>query len=343
MFYWDPNPDFIIIPLLNWPIKWYGLLFALGFAVGFPIFEGIVYRYFLQRPDFYPCDILGRVDLRSLKLDRIEACEGIQSQKVDEFEKEAISCRALNPDKAVARLCWEEKWGDAVWKLKKKAMKVTDQITLYTVIATVIGARLGHFLFYEKPSEYLNDPMEILRTWNGGLASHGAALAIIAAIWILSCWSKTVDPGLRWIRLLDFISVPTALAGAFIRFGNFINQEILGTPTSVPWAVVFGHPADGSMPLPRHPVQLYEAFFYLAVFFLLWRLTFRPANLLKEGRLIGLFLILVFGFRFFVEFLKLEQSRLLTSGAELTMGQWLSVPLVILGALLLFYPSPKER
>ena len=277
MIYWDPNPDCVIIPFLNWPIKWYGVLFALGFAIGFALFEGIIYRYFLQK---------------------------------SKVHRQADSA------------------------LKQNAVKITDRVTVYMVIATAVGARLGHFLFYERPSEYLNNPLEILRTWEGGLASHGAAIAIIFALWLVSKWAKKMDSGLNLIRLLDLVCVPTALAGAFIRFGNFINQEILGTPTDLPWAVVFGHPADGSIPIPRHPVQLYEAFFYLAVFFLLWRLSFHRKFLYIQGGLIGLFLVLVFGFRTLIEFLKLEQSWILPENA-LTMGQWLSIPLVILGLLLL--------
>lgn len=216
--------------------------------------------------------------------------------------------------------------------LKKKALQITDRLTLYMVVATILGAKIGHFLFYEDPREYLQHPLEILLS-REGLASHGAAIAILLALWVFSRWTKKLDPTLDWLRLLDFISIPTALAGGFIRLGNFINQEILGTPTQMPWGVVFGHPADGSFPLPRHPVQLYEGLFYFAVFLLLWRLSYsRP----PKGRLIGLFLILVFVFRFFIEFFKEEQSRLTGLADSLTMGQWLSVPFVFLGAALLW-------
>ncbi|MBF8262585.1 MAG: Phosphatidylglycerol--prolipoprotein diacylglyceryl transferase [Parachlamydiales bacterium] len=283
VFHWDPDPDLFIIPGLNWPIKWYGLLFALGFAVGFTIFQAIVYRYLLQVSD----------------------CEN--------------------------------------QRLKEMALKMTDRITLYAVVGTVIGARLGHFIFYENPSLYITHPLEILRVWNGGLASHGAAIGIIAAIVLFSRYSKTIEPGLTWIRLLDFICVPTALAGALIRWGNFINQEILGTKSALPWAVVFGHPADHSFPAPRHPVQLYESFFYLIVFLILWHLSYRRKYLLRQGWLIGLFLILVFGYRFFIEYFKIEQSHLVSAAHQLTMGQWLSIPLVIMGALLMFFSKRSAK
>lgn len=267
--FWDPKPEIFTLPIVHWPVLWYGVLFALGFAVGFPIFVGILTRF-------------------------------------------------LGKDQ------------------KRKAVAITDRFTVYMIIATVIGARIGHFLFYERPASYLKNPLEIFRVWEGGLASHGAAIAIILALILFSYRIRDTAPGLTWVRLLDFVCVPTAFAGFCIRVGNFINQEILGTPTNLPWAVVFGHPADHSMPFPRHPVQIYEALFYLAVFFLLWRLSFRRSFLLKSGKLIGLFLILVFGFRFVIEFFKIEQSHLLPFGASLTMGQWLSIPAVIAGFLFYF-------
>lgn len=232
---------------------------------------------------------------------------------------------------------------ESLENLKKIALRITDKLTVYMVIATIVGARVGHFLFYEKPSDYLRDPLEILRIREGGLASHGAALAILLALWLFSRWTKTFDRELGWLRLLDFICIPTALAAGFIRIGNFIGQEILGTKTSLPWAVVFGHPADLSFPTPRHPVQLYEAFFYFAVFFLLWRLSYKPKLLLAPGWLIGLFLLLIFAFRFFIEFFKEEQSRLMNLAGVLTMGQWLSVPFILLGAFLLYRSRRYKR
>lgn len=280
MIYWDPSPDLFIIPILNWPIKWYGLFFAMGFLIGFSLFERILLRYFLQ---------------------------------TNKSRKSNIS------------------------QLKRIALKITDRTTVYMVIATALGARLGHFLFYESPLVYLKNPTEILRIWEGGLASHGAAIAIIGALYLLARWTKKIDSGLTTLRLLDFISIPTALAGCFIRIGNLFNQEILGTATQLPWSFIFAHPMDGSFPIPRHPVQIYESLFYLFVFLVLWRLSYRRSFLLCQGRLIGLFLVLVFGFRFFIEYLKLEQSELVSSSSMLTMGQWLSIPLVILGGLLLSF------
>lgn len=340
MIYWDPDPDLFIIPVLNWPIKWYGLLFALGFAIGFPLFKDLLLRFFLQDPKFTKEEMAGGLNVKVLRLESKLACKDLSSKKIEAFKKLVI--RAGGADSALARLCWDEKLGEKVYSLKEKALQITDKLTIYMVLATIIGARLGHFLFYEKPSSYLRDPMELLRFREGGLASHGAAIAILVALWIFSCGARKVNKGLTWFRLLDFICIPTALGACFIRLGNFANQEILGTWTTLPWGVVFGHPADGSYPAPRHPVQLYEAFAYFVVFIFLWRLSFRPRILLSEGKLIGLFLIFVFAFRFFIEFFKEEQSHLLNRFFDLTMGQWLSIPFVLLGLFLIFYDRCKS-
>ncbi|HSW72712.1 MAG TPA: prolipoprotein diacylglyceryl transferase [Chlamydiales bacterium] len=218
--------------------------------------------------------------------------------------------------------------------------KLVERLSIYIVLATVIGARLFHFIFYENPSEYLLHPQVLLQTWKGGLASHGAAIAILFATYRFSRWTQKLAP-ISWLSCLDMLVVPTALAGCWIRLGNFINQEILGTKTFVPWAVVFGSPMDGSLPFPRHPVQLYEAFAYFSIFVLLFFKARKKEVLLKEGRLLGLFLILVFSARFVLEFFKEEQSLFFSS--FLTMGQLLSVPFVFLGFFLfrrkLFFSS----
>lgn len=269
MLYWDPNPDLFVVPFLHWPIKWYGFLFALGFAFSFPIFRGILTRSFSIQEISYPTE------------------------------------------------------------------KFIDRLSLYVVIGTVLGARLGHFLFYENPSDYLLNPLQIFRIREGGLASHGGALGVLLALWFFCRKMQQIS----WTGLLDLLTPCAALIAACIRFGNFINQEVLGTPTNLPWGVLFGHPQDGSFPVPRHPVQLYEAFFYLGLFLILWRMTFNSQNLARKGRLIGLFLLSCFGFRFFIEFLKQEQSRLLADASLLTMGQWLSIPFVVLGIILYFLKS----
>jgi phosphatidylglycerol:prolipoprotein diacylglycerol transferase len=219
---------------------------------------------------------------------------------------------------------------------KKGAVSFAEKISLYTILGGLIGARLGDVFFYQSPAEYLRDPLSIIKVWEGGLASHGGAAGILIALFLLSRKLR-----FSWLSLLDLAVIPTAIAAFFIRIGNFFNQEILGTPTQLPWAIIFGHPADGSAAVPRHPVQLYEAFYYLSVFFLLGYLWRSKPSLRQPGRMCGLFLILVFAFRFLIEFLKLEQSALLTSVSFLDMGQYLSLPLIVLG-FFLFYRKKEE-
>ncbi len=226
--------------------------------------------------------------------------------------------------------------------LEQEVKKIAERFALYVGIGGIVGARLGDLLLYQDWSHWMLDPWEIFKVWEGGLASHGGAVGILAAlIFLLFYVRKHSSASWCYRNLLDLTVIPVALAGACIRLGNFINQEILGKPSTVPWAVVFLHPADGGPVVPRHPVQLYESIAYLLIFALLffsWR--YLP-NMRKSGRISGLFLILVFGFRFFIEFLKEEQSELLQGGSILTMGQILSIPLVLIGVWILSVSGGK--
>jgi prolipoprotein diacylglyceryltransferase len=130
------------------------------------------------------------------------------------------------------------------------------------------------------------------------------------------------------------VSIPGCLIGSLIRIGNFFNQEILGLCTKVSWGVLFGHPVDGSLPCPRHPVQLYESVFYLVSFFVLWKAWYLYRS--RQGTIFALCLMGVFSFRFLIEFFKEEQSVQIVS-SFLTMGQWLSLPVILLGVFLFFY------
>jgi len=145
-----------------------------------------------------------------------------------------------------------------------------------------------------------------------------------------------------YLCILDLVCIPAALAGVFIRFGNFINQEILGKKTTVAWAVIFGHAADGSPPFPRHPVQIYEAGFYLLVFAFLMFLWFKKGASKVIGKISGCFFLLVFSFRFLIEFFKEEQSEWLSS-SFLTMGQYLSLPFIAFGLYLLLRSCTKTK
>ncbi len=340
-FYWDPTPEIFVLPFVHYPVLWYGALFALGFILGFPIFASLLERFFRLRPRFEACDI--KVDLVHPKVGaKKDTASILESLNTWLYSDELIDGERVTGT-IKRRLKLEKLIPNGIYSFKKQAVNLTDKLTLYVVIATVLGARIGHLVFYEKPSYYACHPMEIIAVWKGGLSSHGAAVGIVLALWFFTMRFKSQMRHLTFLGLLDFIAVPTALAGAFIRVGNFFNQEILGVATTVPWAVVFGHPADNSLPTPRHPVQLYEAVFYAGVFFFLWFLSHRPRFLKERGRLIGLFFMLVFGFRIVVEYWKLEQSVLLPFSSDITMGQILSVPIVVAGAWLYFRkPNPSH-
>jgi phosphatidylglycerol:prolipoprotein diacylglycerol transferase len=225
----------------------------------------------------------------------------------------------------------------------KKTRVVADRMILYVILGAVIGARLGDVLFYQNLSMYAQDPLGVIKIWEGGLASHGGTLGILLALFILTKRPKKGVPTLSYLSLLDISVIPTGLVASFIRIGNFFNQEILGKPTDLPWAVIFGHPADGSVPQARHPVQLYESLYYFVVFLgmlLLWK---RLPKWRETGKMCGLFLLLVFVFRFFIEIFKEEQSEMLSHNFPISMGQILSIPFIILGAFLLFKRKKRHQ
>lgn len=211
------------------------------------------------------------------------------------------------------------------WVFKKEGRPRTDleQLSVYMIFGTVIGARLGHCLFYN-PEYYLSNPIEIIKVWEGGLASHGAAIGIITALYIFS--NKKKNYSLLWI--LDRIVIVTALGGSFIRMGNLFNSEIIGKPTDVPWAFIFTAVDE----VPRHPAQLYESIAYFLIFLILLFIYYKGITKNKSGLLFGLFLVFVFTFRFFIEFIKEDQSAFEAEMA-LNMGQVLSIPFVITGII----------
>lgn len=247
---WNMDPE--IFRIGSFAVRWYGVLFALGFVFGYII---------LQRM----------------------------------FRKEDIP------------------------------IKLLDSLTTYMIIGTIIGARLGHCFFYE-PDYYLAHPSKILAIWEGGLASHGAGIGIIVALIIFSVVKKR-----PFLWVIDRIVIVVALAGFLIRMGNLMNSEIFGHVTTLPWGFIFtraGNQAEAHD--PRHPTQIYEGLSYLLIFiYLLWY-YYRKNGTPESGFLFGMFLILIFGVRFFIEFLKEPQVSFEATMA-LNMGQWLSVPFVLAG------------
>ena len=221
--------------------------------------------------------------------------------------------------------------------------EMLDQLLIYVAIGTVVGARLGHCLFYE-PEYFLNNPIEILKIWRGGLASHGAAIGILLSLWLYIRKNK-----LSFLWLIDRIVIVVALGGAFIRLGNLFNSEIYGGPTSLPWGIEFVRdkvydPNTGAL-LPNvasHPTQLYEALSYFLIFGIL--LTFYRKNYSKvrDGFIFGVFMILLFTARFFIEFVKNDQVGFET-GMTLNMGQWLSLPFILAGVAMILWTKNKPR
>jgi prolipoprotein diacylglyceryl transferase len=256
VIHWNVSPDIISIGPVT--IRWYGLLFALSFIVGYQLMLVI-------------------------------------------FKKEHKT---------------EDELNDLVW---------------YMILGVVIGARLGHCFFYN-PRYYLANPLEIIQVWKGGLASHGAAIGILTAIYLYVRKRK----GMTFLWVMDRVVITVALSGFFIRMGNLFNSEIIGKPTNASWGFIF----ESVDNIPRHPAQLYESIAYLLIFVFLLVLYFRTDGKTKPGLIFGLFLILVFLFRFCIEFIKENQSSF-ENGMALNMGQLLSIPLILLGIYLLFRKDKK--
>ncbi|MDD3636345.1 MAG: prolipoprotein diacylglyceryl transferase [Bacteroidales bacterium] len=224
-----------------------------------------------------------------------------------------------------------------IFEREKIGIKVLDQLSTYMIVATVVGARLGHCLFYE-PAYYLANPIEILKVWEGGLASHGAAIGIIIALYF---FSRKQQKTIIWT--LDRVVIVVALAGFFIRTGNLMNSEIFGHITTLPWGFEFVRASDPVLRTdPRHPTQLYEGIFYLATFFFLYRSYFKKNMGQKQpGYIFGIFLIAIFGSRLFIEFLKEPQVGF-EADMTLNMGQWLSIPFII-GGIVIWYKGWKKH
>jgi phosphatidylglycerol:prolipoprotein diacylglycerol transferase len=202
-----------------------------------------------------------------------------------------------------------------------------DSLTIYMAIGTILGARIGHCLFYE-PAYYLNHPIDILKIWQGGLASHGAAIGILIALYLFGKKHKV-----SMVYVLDRIVITVALAGFLIRLGNLMNSEIYGIETSLPWGFIFERNHEI---FPKHPTQLYEAFIYLLIFVMLHIIYRKYNSKPAQGLLFGLFLATVFSARFVIEFVKEPQVDF-EKAMSLNMGQLLSIPFVLAGIGFIVY------
>ena len=265
---WTANPTAFTIPFIHKEVRWYGIAFALGFALGFWIVSKI-------------------------------------------------------------------------WKHEKLNEMWFDKLSIYVFVGTVVGARLGHCLFYN-PLYYFSNPIDILKVWEGGLASHGGTLGILIAIYIFS--KKFTHKSMLWT--LDRLVVPVGFVAALIRLGNLINSEVYGCPTTVPWGFNFYKSPEWYSHLvnclPCHPTQIYEAICYAVTGFVCLWLYWKKDACKRQGLILGVFFIGIFVSRFFIEFLKNVQEDF-EVGWLLDMGQLLSIPFIIAGVWLTYrgLKSPK--
>ncbi len=225
------------------------------------------------------------------------------------------------------------------YKKENIPQKELDRLTIFVVLGGILGARLGHCIFYE-PSYFLTAKhwMEMILPFSfnpfkftgyQGLASHGGAIGVLVAVFIFKFKSKQNG----FLAIMDKIVIPTGFVGALIRLGNLMNSEIYGYPTDLPWGFLFVRNGDTQ---PCHPTQIYEALCYIVVSVVLIMLYKRKNFAEKHGFMLGMFLIMVFTARFFIEFLKQNQEAF-EEGMSLNMGQILSIPAVLCGIGLVIY------
>ena len=209
---------------------------------------------------------------------------------------------------------------DVTWTAKD-----LEDVMFYGILGTILGGRLGYVLFY-KPEDYFHAPWTIFYVWQGGMSFHGGLLGVIFAMWLF-----TRSRGRGWLEITDFIAplVPMALGAG--RIGNFINGELWGRPTDVPWAMIFPQVDN----IPRHPSELYEfALEGVVLFIVMWWFSSRPR---PRGAVSALFLIGYGTIRFLVEFTRAPDAFLGLLWLGLSMGQWLSLPMIAIGVAMMIW------
>jgi phosphatidylglycerol:prolipoprotein diacylglycerol transferase len=215
---------------------------------------------------------------------------------------------------------------ESVWSTRD-----LDDALFYGILGTILGGRIGYVLFY-KAADYIAEPWRVLAVWEGGMSFHGGMIGVIVAMWLYARSRRQ-----HWLAVTDFIAplVPLGLAAG--RLGNFINAELWGRPSDVPWAMVFPN-VDR---LPRHPSQLYEFVLEgLVLFAVVWLFSREPR---PRGAVSGLFLVTYGLFRFLVEFTREPDTHLGLLALGLSMGQWLSLPMIVLGVVLLWWAYRTQR
>jgi phosphatidylglycerol:prolipoprotein diacylglycerol transferase len=221
------------------------------------------------------------------------------------------------------------------------ARRHADDLVFYAALGIILGGRLGYVLFYNLPY-YLEHPLDILKLWDGGMSFHGGMIGTTLGILYLSR-----KEGLPWLRVHDYVACCAPFGLFLVRLANFVNHELWGAPTSVPWAVRFPEVINGIALLgpPRHPSQLYEAFLEgLVLFAILWWMFWRTQARYQPGKLVGAFIFFYGVFRFAVEFVREPDPQLneFVAATGLHMGQWLSVPMIV-GGLYLFLTAARRR
>ena len=219
-----------------------------------------------------------------------------------------------------------------IYRSERTSPQWVDVITIYVLIGTIVGARLGHMLFYDF-EVLMADPIVVFKIWQGGLASHGATIGILLACWLFARSNK-----FDYLWVLDRIVIVVALGGACIRTGNLMNSEIVGKPTSVPWAFIFPRDVEHliqGVAVPRHPTQIYEALFCIFLLVLLYAMWNRTKERTPRGQLFGIFVVLLFTQRFLGEYLK-ENQVAFENGHLFNQGQLLSIPMIVIGIWVLW-------
>jgi phosphatidylglycerol---prolipoprotein diacylglyceryl transferase len=220
-----------------------------------------------------------------------------------------------------------------IYRAEQRSLENLSDLFFYLMLGTIIGARLGHVLFYQ-PDYFLSHPWEILMVWHGGLASHGGFAGVMIALYIYLRKHRDMS----FLELADRLTIPCLLAAALIRTGNFFNSEILGRPSDLPWAIVFAR-VDG---VPRHPAMLYEAAAYVLVFCVLYAAYWKTRIIEFRGKLFGITLTSCFLARFLIEFVKEDQVPF-EARLPLNMGQLLSVPFILTGLWLIYISSRSSK
>ena len=222
------------------------------------------------------------------------------------------------------------------------ARRHADDLVFYAALGVILGGRVGYVLFYNL-SYYLQNPLDILKLWDGGMSFHGGMIGTVLGIIYLSRKEK-----LQWLRVHDYVACCVPLGLFFGRVANFVNHELWGAPTNVPWAVRFPEFVNGLQTLgpARHPTQIYEAILEgIVLFAILWAMFWKTQSRYEPGKLVGAFTFFYGLFRFLIEFVREPDAQLVgfAQSTGLHMGQWLSLPMIFLGAWLMWTAKSRRQ